>query len=200
VSAQVDAEALGGAADRLVEQVVVEGTDRSGLLVDEVVVAVVGVGDLVAGDAVSAVEAVEQPELVELLQDAVDGRVRADPLRAEMVDDPLGVEQALALPCEQLDDRGPSRPGMPSGPGDSLLGAGKPAITQRRVHPRQDNQDEIGSQLEIQPLTPAVERRHLEGQSRRAGPRTLIRREYTVLLVNRCLQLLRRRGGESWLS
>ena len=107
-------EALSGAADRLVKHLVVEGTDRSGLLVDEVVVAVVGIGDLVAGDAVAAVEAVEQPELEELLQDPVDGRWGADPLSPQPVDDLLSVEQALALPREQFDDRRPSCSRVPA--------------------------------------------------------------------------------------
>lgn len=67
VTCQVHAKALPGAADRLVKQLVVERAYRSGPLVDEVVVTVIGVGDLVAGNAVATVEAIEQPELVELV-------------------------------------------------------------------------------------------------------------------------------------
>jgi hypothetical protein len=146
VVCQFDTEPLGGALDRLVRQLVVDGTDRSGLLVDEVVVAMARVGDLVAGDAVAPVEAAEQPELEELLQYPVDRRVRSNPLSAHPVDDPLGVEKALTLPRKELDHRRPSCSRVPALTGELLLGESEPAIAQRGIDTRKSSQDKTRSQ------------------------------------------------------
>ena len=63
---ELDAQAFSGVTQRLVEVTVGERSDRSGLLVDEVVMVGVVVGDLVAGDSVASVPAVQQAERAQL--------------------------------------------------------------------------------------------------------------------------------------
>lgn len=58
--AEVDVEALGRRVDGLLERSVREWLDATARVVDEVVVMVIGIGDLEARDPVAAVEAVQQ--------------------------------------------------------------------------------------------------------------------------------------------
>ena len=94
---QAHAEPLSDGLDRLFECRVRERSDVSGDLVDEVMVVSQRVGDLVARDAIAPVEPVEQAELQQLVERAIDRRGRSDARRPETVDDLLRGEQALAL-------------------------------------------------------------------------------------------------------
>ena len=96
----------GEGVDRLLELFVGECVDGAGLFVDEVVVVMVGVSDLVACGAVASVEAVEQAELEEFLDDAVDGCGGAGVLCSEFVGDFGGAEQAVCFAGEEFNDHG----------------------------------------------------------------------------------------------
>lgn len=138
MAGQLDLEALGHGVDRLLERVVGKRLHATAGVVDDVVVMmVVGVGDLIARDAVAAVEAMQQPELVEIDDRAVDGGGRAGPRgAAQHVGDLLGREQALAVAGEELDDRRAGRSGAAPRAGQLSLGVGEPAVAQLGVHDR----------------------------------------------------------------
>lgn len=108
MAAQVEVKPLCHRGDRLLKPFVGERLHTAGAVIDEMVMVVVRIGDLVARNAVTAVEAVQQPELVKIVDDAVDRRCGANACRTQPIGDLLGAEQALALAREQLDDGGAS--------------------------------------------------------------------------------------------
>jgi len=88
------------------ELVVGEGLDLAAVVADEVVVMLAaGVKGLEARRAGADVDALDEPVLAQLLEDAVDaGNSDAAALRSQLVEDFLG-GQATVLSPEQLDDR-----------------------------------------------------------------------------------------------
>jgi hypothetical protein len=100
VSSEFHAEAVGDIVDRAFEGFVGERADVSSLLVDEMVVMGFRIGDLVTGAAVLSGEPVQEAEVRELLEDAVDRCGRPGALRTEQVGDLLGAQEALPFPGE----------------------------------------------------------------------------------------------------
>jgi hypothetical protein len=88
------------------ELVVGEGLDLAAVVADEVVVMfAAGVKGLEARRAGADVDALDEPVLAQLLEDAVDaGNSDAAALLAQLVEDFLGGQAAVLSP-EQLDDR-----------------------------------------------------------------------------------------------
>ena len=88
------------------ELVVGEGLDLAAVVADEVVVMfAAGVKGLEARRAGADVDALHEPVLAQLLEDAVDaGNSDAAALRSQLVEDFLGGEATVLSP-EQLDDR-----------------------------------------------------------------------------------------------
>lgn len=102
---EVAAERAGGATERLLERGVEEGLDGAAAVAHEMVmVARPGAGRLEASDAVPDVDALDEAELGELGDGAVDARdADAGPARADAVEDLPGRE-AARLRAEVLDD------------------------------------------------------------------------------------------------
>ncbi len=100
-----EAEAARDALDRRLERGVLERRDLAAGVADEVMVVVaVGQVALVARDALADVDPLDEPQLGQQLEDAVDARAAdAAPLCAKAVVDLLRGQRAV-LALEQLDD------------------------------------------------------------------------------------------------
>jgi hypothetical protein len=134
VSAQLDTEPSSDGFDRVLECIVGERLDLAGLLVDEMVVVAVGIGDLEPRHAVTTVEAMQQAELEQLVDHPVHRGRRCGSLGAKTIGDLLRAQQALSLASEELDDGGTSGTGAQAGTGRELLSMDEPTIAKLRVH------------------------------------------------------------------
>ena len=136
VSAELDAEAVGDLVDRAFEGFVCERADVAGLLVDEVVVMGFGIGDLVAGHAVLSVEAVQEAEVGELLDDAIDRGGRPCALGAQLVGDLLRAQETLPFAGKEFDEGGSRGAGSEAGVSRAAVGVSEPAVAEVRVDAR----------------------------------------------------------------
>lgn len=104
----LEGQAAGGAADRLLELGVGERDDLAAAVADHVVMVVLGAGAvrLVARDALADVEPQDEPEAVELVEDPVDARARdRAAVLAQARLDLVGRERAR-LRAEQVEHAG----------------------------------------------------------------------------------------------
>jgi len=145
VSAELDTQTFSDRVDRTLQRFVGECLYRARVLVDEVMVMALGIGDLEPRDAIAAVEAMQQGELEQLVDHAIHRRRRPDTLRAQPIGDLLRAEQTLALAGQQLDHRRAHRARAQPCALHPLLGMRKPAIAKLRVHSRSLAQNESGS-------------------------------------------------------
>jgi hypothetical protein len=108
VAGDVVAPATGDALERGLERRIRELLDLSALAADEMVVMVAArVGGLVARDAVTEVNPLDEPEGVKALEGAIDARdTHPSAARTHAVVDLLGREAAV-LAAEELDDLAP---------------------------------------------------------------------------------------------
>jgi hypothetical protein len=120
--------------DRVLERLVVKRTDLTAALVDDVMVVALGVGNLIPGDPIAPVQAMQQPKLEQLVKHPVDRGRRGRPLPAKQICDLLRAHQALPLTREQLDHRRARRSRSQPGTIQPPLRTLKPAITEARVH------------------------------------------------------------------
>ena len=134
MAGELHAETLRDRPDDLLERVVGEGANFAAGLVDEVVMVPMRIGDLVACDAVAPVEAMQEAELEELVERAVDRGRRADVSLAEPVDDLVCGEQALCVASQQLDHGGAGGARSSTWAGELPIGPGQPAVVQGLVH------------------------------------------------------------------
>jgi zinc transport system substrate-binding protein len=119
------AETVGDLVDRPLEARITERLDLPAVAADKVVVMVaVGLGRLIARDAVAGIDALHEPQVGQGLEGAIDGcdSDRA-PRPAERVEDLLRAHAAV-LAAEQLDDRMPC-----SAPAVAGLGQGIERVT-----------------------------------------------------------------------
>jgi len=93
-----------------------------------------GVGDLIASDAVPAVQAVQEAKLEELIEYAIDRRCRSGPLSTQPIGDLLSAHQALPLARKQLHDRGAHGARAQTSSVDTTLGPRQPSIAKLRIH------------------------------------------------------------------
>jgi hypothetical protein len=136
MAGQADAETLADRRDRLLEALVGKRLDFPALLIDDVVMVALGVGDLIPCDAVAPVETMQQPELEELVEYPVDRCRRAHALETQLLGDFLCAQQALALSGQQLDDRRARCSGAQARATQPLLGSLEPTVTQPAIHAR----------------------------------------------------------------
>lgn len=106
VACEPHPQALADGCDRFLQSLVGEGTHFAGVLIDDVVVMALGVGYLIPCDAVPSIQPVQQAELEQLIQNAIDRRRRPDARGAQMIGDFLSAEQTLALSRQELDNGG----------------------------------------------------------------------------------------------
>jgi hypothetical protein len=134
VAAQLDAEAARDGVDRVLERLVGERLHLTRALVDEMMVVAVGVRDLEPRDAVTAVEAVQQAELEQLIDHPIHRGRRASAAGTKVVGDLLCAHQALSVPSEHLDHGCARGAGTQSGAGCQLPSSCQPPIAETRVH------------------------------------------------------------------
>jgi hypothetical protein len=145
VSAELDAETFSHRVDRALQRLVGKCLHRARVLVDEVMMMALGIGDLEPRDTIAAVETMQQSELEQLIDNAIHRGRRPDALRAQPIGDLLRAEQTLALAGQQLDHRRTSSARAKPRALHPPLGMRKPAVAKLPVHTRSLAEDESGS-------------------------------------------------------
>jgi len=133
------AHAPGEAAEHALEPVVLEGIDASAVVADDVVVVLAARPQrLVASDASTNVEPMNESERDELIEDAVNARDSdRSSLGSQSVEDLLCGDTATLLP-EELDDRPPRPPGSTARGSDRGQGVLRP-VRRRLGHATDDS-------------------------------------------------------------
>ena len=144
---QAHPEAAADGGDRVLERLVIKRTDLTAPLVDDVMVMALRVGNLIPSDPIAPVQAMQQPQLEQLVKHPVHRGRRGRPLPAKQICDLLGAHQALPLPREQLYHRRARRSRSQPGAVQPPLRTLKPTVADIGVHTPNTTVDESKSHL-----------------------------------------------------